>query len=141
MVRSRTEDSLADRSTSTDEVQLEATWQTPTERASIDAAGSPVASLALSAAAPSNAFDMLMAAKPRKSARGPIVASEELRGFIEDAAEESDEDGGFMYRRRDDDDEEDDADGDGVVEGLVDDQERTEAQLKEDELKALAKLR
>lgn len=151
MARTRTEDSLPDRSGSASDPQLEPTWQTPTEQGSTVENGSPTpafsrthrASYAESSdvAAP-NAFDKLMAAKPHvKAARAPAMASEELRGFIEDAAEESDEDGGFMWQRRGDDDDEEDADGDGVVEGLVDDQERTAEQIREDELKAMAKLR
>ncbi len=73
-----------------------------------------------------NAFDTLMASKGQAPPAARTI-NVTAREFVEDQADESEEEDAFGFHRSDD-EAEDGEDQDGIVEGLVDDQEMTEAE-------------
>jgi mediator of replication checkpoint protein 1 len=86
---------------------------------------------------PINAFDTLMASKgqpsvPDRRAGAGGRTTIDAQGFLEDQADESEEEDAFGIGGHSDDEPEDGEEGDGVIEGLVDDQEMTEAEKEAD---------
>ena len=102
-----------------------------------DIASSHSSPVAVRQPAVKNAYDVLTARGPK--AKLDPFRSEEFRArYVEGEAEEDDEDQGWGGGARQDDDEEDD-DPNAVLEGLVDDAQKSPEELEKEEQMRLAK--